>query len=86
MFEVIIKHTEKKIVKGGHKWLAIDQTPLTKEDVQESYFPSAELPKMKERYGYTPEYEKEEEEEKEIYRQKVETLNVADVIKAINSL
>lgn len=86
MYEVIIKRTAivKKIC--GNDWVKVGQVEKTRN--ASSLFSNTDEPKtyLSDEYGYSPEIEKNVSEETEIYRQKIEEMDLAGVIKAINGL
>ncbi len=86
MYKITIERTDtvKKLV--GKDWAVIG----TKEEPREQGFymhdktePSTRIVEV---WGYTPEIEKGVQMTSTILTQEVETLNLADVIKAINGL
>ena len=88
MYEIIIKRTETVTKKAGKEWKVIGQRPVTDKDMSNTY---AGLHKsyegvLIEEHGYTPEIEKEVEVTEEIYRQSVQNLDLATVVKAVNGI
>lgn len=90
MFEITIKEkiSGRKIVRGEHA--VIDRRPYTDAELSESSrWMESELGKkgeLKPIYGYAPDREEDVENEREILKQTVETLDLPAVIKAINNL
>lgn len=89
MFEIIIKqHVTKTIVKQSYG--VVEKRPYTDEELKESntYWQSNDDMKkqIKEVMGYRPPIETEEQEERTIYRQEVDELDLAAVIIAVNKL
>lgn len=93
-FEIIIKQTgyETKIVGG--EWIKIEESFFTKADIdkldwheQQSKIKTANPQELKKNVmGYSPKLEKEVPFEREIFRQSVEELDIASVIKAVNKI
>ena len=77
MYEIIIK--EKRTVKKqvGNDWKIVGK--------KEALYSGGKT-EMVDDYGYTPLIEKEVEEEIEILRQVVETIDFVGVVKAINGI
>lgn len=95
MFEITIKEikTETKTVRGEYQ--EIGRHLITDKELEGSaYHGRADRekaimggePVFISEYGYTPDYEKDVESEHQIYTQRVEKLELANVIKAINGI
>lgn len=92
MFEIIIRTKQVQAVMKSGDWSVIDKVPWTDEELdkatrcygdKESFLRNNPLHEIN---GRTPSYEVSEVKEADIFRQTVETLDLAAVIKAINGL
>jgi hypothetical protein len=95
MYEIIIKKIGIEEKPAGREWAIISQDFVTVEDYRDKeYYRQGEIdkayadgniPKL-DKYGYTPEIIKKVKVEETILTQKVEELDLAKVIKAVNSI
>ena len=87
MYEIIIKKKEWVDEITGQKWEIIDECPLSKKDMENSYYEDNKYEGvLKSVYGYTPKIVKKVETEQELLKQNVEDIDLPAIIKAINKL
>ena len=89
MYKIIVKQTVAKVVTK-QKYDVVEMRPYTDEELANSntYWRESDETKtrVKKVMGYLPPTEVEETEEREIYRQEVDVLDLHAVIKAVNGL
>lgn len=95
MFEITIKEikTETKTVRG--EWVTLNNRLVTEKDIEPSVYNtnrelrdqvlSKQVVLMSEK-GYAPDVQREVESTHEIFTQRVESLDLPAVIKAINNI
>lgn len=92
-YEIIINRvTTRTVLKRGDHTI-IDKRPMTEAELADAngpfraaYEQKPDAFKLKEVYGYAPDREEDEKVEEQIFRQQVEGLDLADVIKAVNKI
>lgn len=84
-YTITITKSERVKCTGGHEWTKVDTEEVARDEL---FRISADEPKtrIKDVYGYTPTYDATKIETGEVFRQTVDTLDFAKVIKAINGL
>lgn len=88
MYEVVIKKITKEDVTEQGDWEIIEKRPYTDEEFSEANTryqadDNTHL-ELKTIRGYTPDKVVEKTVEEEVYRQKVENLDISGVIDAVN--
>jgi len=93
MYKITITKIEKVKHLEEPKWQVVDRRPYTEKELQEysasRYGVNREqisAEDRKEVYGYPPPREVEAEETHEVYSQRVNDMNLAKVIMAVNDL
>lgn len=79
MFEITIKEIKTEKQAGGKEWKVVGEEDSGIRN-------SKGDPMLQNKYGYTPEIETTVEVETKIFRQAVDRLDLASVIKAINGI
>ncbi len=85
-YEIIIKETKTFKRVENPEWKKIDTEEVPRDETYYKISDNEPKTRIKEIMGYTPEIEKTVTETNEIYRQSVDSLELADVIKAVNQL
>jgi hypothetical protein len=92
MYRITITKVEEKQVTRRGEWTVVDKRPWTQKELSDSCYAGTreddflKSRPLKEVQGHAPDTTETREQEIEILKQNVETLDVASVIKAINGL
>lgn len=86
MFEITIKETKQVKKLTGKEWKVIGTEEVRRDPSYYQHDKNEPRTRITEVSGYTPEIEKVVEVEVVVFTQKVDSMNLASVIKAINGL
>jgi hypothetical protein len=86
-FEIVISETKTETKAERTEWQVVDKRPYTKEELNDvSEYSKPDKGALKPIYGHPPARQVEVEVNREILKQRVETLDLAKVIQAVNGL
>lgn len=90
-YEITIKEITTRTVQENGNWVVVDKRPMTTEEVLDSandysFRKGEKDPPLKEVYAYAPARDVLKSIELEVLKQRVEKIDLAAVIKAINGI
>lgn len=85
-FRVTIEEIETTSKKHQDNWQVIDRIEEQRDDEFMAKYPNESPVRTKDVYGHPPAIDKESTEIKKVYEQQVDSLDIKQVIEAVNKL